>query len=292
MVDKPGKTVYPDDSMLSDESDGTSFPAHYSGPAGREPDNPMGPAQGVTVRRPRKTNPVTPNPSHRPLTWDEWLEVRADVDREHKKALFSLGRAEPEYFDKYLRADRPQTSATGHTNFMAPPTGSAVREDMTFESEGPLGTHADGPGQENMFSAPDSHRLGDLDQTEYEQYNDNNLRSPPRAQRFTPKTPMWTPVPLATSTRYRFCAGRVQREYSYLSPARPDNMINNRNNTDLPRKPHPVVQDTHESDNYSDGSNVDLSDHLNNARDRSSKPALPAQDQSRIQPLRSPGRAI
>ena len=84
----PTHTYYPDDDMMSDDSDGISFPAVYSGQAGRMPDNLPGPTEHVTMRRRRVHNPVQLDPrenvSDRLLTRQEWQAVR---DFEHDYRL-------------------------------------------------------------------------------------------------------------------------------------------------------------------------------------------------------------
>ena len=114
---EPTHTFYPDDTMMSDESDGTSFPAVHSGPTGRIPDNPPGPAEHVTMRRPRRIHPDTPDPRQdRPLSWQEWLAVQADFNRDHGQAARDLGQAAPAYFEdmyvpenRYIHAKGPAT---------------------------------------------------------------------------------------------------------------------------------------------------------------------------------------
>ena len=161
--ERPCKTVYPDDSMLSDESDGTSFPAQYSGPAGREPDNPMGPARGITVRRPRRTAPATPDSSHRPLSGDEWLVRRKEMNREHDHAT-----SETEYEERYLSPKSQESSA---------PVAIANMDNVDNN------TNED---QKHLLSTPVRQRMGHIEHADIEE--------DPRTDG---KTPGHTPIPFS-----------------------------------------------------------------------------------------------
>ena len=124
----PTHTFYPDDSMMSGDSDGTSFPAVHSGPTGKEPDNPPGPSEFITTRRPRRNNLDTPDPrTDRPLTWKEWLVASGRAHRQD-----APGYMEDMYVpeDRYVHTKGPDTLTIsgGQAYYDAPPTGYAGRE--------------------------------------------------------------------------------------------------------------------------------------------------------------------
>ena len=75
---KPTQTFYPDDTMMSDETDDTSFPAVHTGPTGQMPDAPPDLPEYVTTRPwPQMYPPPavdTPDPREdAPVSWKTWL---------------------------------------------------------------------------------------------------------------------------------------------------------------------------------------------------------------------------
>ena len=125
---EPSRTFYPDDTMMSDDLDGTSFPAVHTGPTGRMPDNPPGLPEHVTTRRPPRIHPDTPDPrDDRPLSWKEWLTAQAGFGRDHRQAApaYMEDMYVPE--DRYVHAEGPATVTIsgGQAYYDAPPTGTA-----------------------------------------------------------------------------------------------------------------------------------------------------------------------
>ena len=244
--------------MMSDESDGTSFPAVQSGPAGRMPDNPPGPPEGVTIRRPRRIHPDTPDPRvNRPLSWKEWLAVKAGFGGDHRPAA-------PAYVNTFRS---PRGSP-------APQMDSPDQAEASLSDQERSGTNIDHLDREGNYLR---HSGSEIEVLEYSDNSRSNNRNPdlnrhypdlprdhPDLYRHYPDHPRDHPDLPDTSERGHMSPG-AHPDHPRANPDHPrDHPDLPRHNPDLPKvhpdhpRDHPDLPDTAERSHRSPMNKIDL----------------------------------